>query len=109
MIGIDIAKIDRFKGIKEADFKHWRNFFSKNEWKYCFSKPRVDEHLAAIFSIKESVMKAVGDYLVGRFDLISVEHDEQGRPEVFIEGKLGIVNVSVSHESGLVVTVAITI
>ena len=108
MIGVDLVKIDRFKEINEDDFKVWDKFFNLDEWAYSFSKGNSHEHLAAIFSAKESVMKAVGGDLIGRFDLIKIKHNKDGRPVALISGKNNRkVEISISHDSGFVVSVAV--
>ncbi|MBO05811.1 MAG: holo-ACP synthase [Candidatus Pacebacteria bacterium] len=110
MIGIDIADIKRFKKIKQEDFSLWEKVFTDSEWEYCFNKPNPSQHLAGIFASKEAVMKAVGSDIMKRYDLIEVTHDGNGKPNVVLKTKeIHKLEISISHDGGLAIAVAIKI
>lgn len=118
MIGIDIAKVDRF------DEPLLNKIALPNEIKYInktSSQKLVKQKIASLFSIKEAVMKALG---LGKesgvsFKDIELLHDESGKPYVNLYGKAleqkeklyknKSIEISISHESDVVVAVAIII
>jgi holo-[acyl-carrier protein] synthase len=59
-VGVDIEDISRFEKMarnrKEAELA---KIYTKNEIVYCFSKAKPAQHLAARFSGKEAVIKAL--------------------------------------------------
>jgi holo-[acyl-carrier protein] synthase len=89
-IGADVVEILR---IKKSALRFGRRFFERvftdNEIKYCQSKKRGYEHLAARFAAKEAVLKALG---VG-WPMIPLKHVEvvndpsTGSPEIRLYGK----------------------
>lgn len=108
MIGIDIADIKRFEQIKKPDFSLWERVFTESEWEYCFDKPNPHQHLAGIFAAKEAVMKAVGDDIMKRYDFIEIMHESNGKPNIVLKTKkTQELDVSISHDGGIVVAVAI--
>ena len=107
MIGIDIVTVERFKKIPESEFSLWKKTFTEKEWQYCFSKSSSALHLAGIFAAKEAVMKAVGGDKMGRFDHIEITHTKEGKPEAFVQDQKKNVAVSISHDGGFAVAIAI--
>ncbi|HLD31632.1 MAG TPA: 4'-phosphopantetheinyl transferase superfamily protein [Patescibacteria group bacterium] len=109
MIGIDIADTARFVKLKKEDFPYWEKYFTQGEWGYSFGKANPEEHLSGIFAAKEAVMKALGGEFVGRFDKIQIIHSEGGQPIALIQNEKRNVEVSISHDHGVSVAVAINL
>lgn len=106
MIGIDIIKISRFKRIKIAKYPLWNKSFSETEWKYAFSRPDPASSLAGIFAAKEAVIKAIGATL-DELWRIEICHLNNGRPYAKVSGRKGRLSVSISHDGGFAVAVAL--
>ncbi len=87
-IGIDIIEIQRFRAFPPS--KHSRfyaHIFSEYELQYCsdFSDPYP--HFAGIFAAKEAIFKAVNKLLPIKLTQISIQHDKNGKPEVWPEDR----------------------
>jgi holo-[acyl-carrier protein] synthase len=98
-IGIDITEVARIRKIYSKSPSSFGRFFTAEELAYCRRGKNVCERLAARFSAKEAVIKALD-----RTDLplrsISVSKAETGRPEIALKGpglKGFKVLVSLSH------------
>ncbi|KKU51524.1 MAG: hypothetical protein A3H69_02000 [Candidatus Sungbacteria bacterium RIFCSPLOWO2_02_FULL_47_9] len=109
MVGIDIIKIDRFRGFRREEYGFWRNVFTHDEWGGAFASAFPARRLAGVFACKEAVMKAVGSSYLGRFDKISVNSDTSGKPFVRLSDDDVEVSVSISHEKEYAVAFAIKI
>lgn len=108
-IGVDIARVSRFKKWVENPSMIER-FFNPKECKSFKSVQKSCEHYAARFAVKEAFGKALGTGLLG-FDLkdVYVLNKESGEPYLVLENKaLEIlkkrcnnpqVHISLSHES----------
>lgn len=96
-IGVDIENIGRFKLDRIKNKIFLERIFSKQELKYCFSKHDPAPHLAARFSAKEAIVKAVNGF--GKkppaLNKISVENTTKGAPLVVLRGY--DVKISLSH------------
>jgi holo-[acyl-carrier protein] synthase len=64
-IGTDIEKISRFHKLK-SNLKFVNLVYTDGEQRYCFSKNKPEEHLAARFAAKESIIKSYFS-LTGKF------------------------------------------
>ena len=118
-LGIDILRVDR---IKQSIDRHGKRFtdrvFTVGEQDYCASKSNSFESLAARFSVKEAVFKALGRGwdVCGGFSAVEVVSDAYNRPGIVFHGKakeiaedLGVVNifVSITHHAGISAAVVI--
>ncbi|MFH1963206.1 MAG: holo-ACP synthase [bacterium] len=89
-IGADVVEILR---IKKSFLRFGRRFleriFTENEIKYCQSKKRSYEHLAARFAAKEAVLKTFGvGWPMIPLRNIEVTNDPiTGSPEIQLSGK----------------------
>ncbi|MBU0700881.1 holo-ACP synthase [bacterium] len=89
-IGADVVEILR---IKKSFLRFGRRFleriFTENEIKYCQSKKRSYEHLAARFAAKEAVLKSFGvGWPMIPLRNIEVTNDPiTGSPEIQLSGK----------------------
>lgn len=115
-IGTDILEIER---IQEAVSKHGDHFiqriFTSQEQNYCRQYRDPIPHFAALFSVKESIAKALGCGIgekLGWQD-IEIEHDTAGKPIVKFSTKIQQsfnhpqVIISISHCRAYVSTVAL--
>ena len=86
-IGVDIEKIARFRNLRrESDGAFLNRIFTPNELDYCFSKTAPGPHLAARFSGKEAILKALS-YLTRRMpesNEIEILNEERGKPNASI-------------------------
>jgi len=108
-IGIDLAKISRFKRVKKADFNKWCRIFSEAEWVYGFKDAHTAEHLAGIFASKEAAMKANKKAGVAHFRDWEIKHTSDGTPELFYKGEKLNNYLSISHDAGTAIAVVVII
>ena len=107
-IGTDIAKVSRFeKWVKSPEMI--ARFFNQKECNSAASVQSAAEHYAARFAAKEAFGKALGTGIFG-YELteVYIQNDENGKPELFVEGKaleilknkcgISKIHVSLSHE-----------
>ena len=107
-IGTDIAKVSRFeKWVKSPEMI--ARFFNQKECNSASSVQSSAEHYAARFAAKEAFGKALGTGIFG-YELteVYIQNDENGKPELFVEGKaleilknkcgISKIHVSLSHE-----------
>ncbi len=104
-VGIDCEDINRFK-IENID-KYEKKFLSKQECEYYmeFSDEKKLKFIAARFSCKEAIFKAIG---IGidkvKFKDISILNDDNGKPICLIEGYE--CSVSITYCNNIVTTIA---
>lgn len=102
-IGTDIESIDRFKKFDyEKNESSLSKIFTKDELDYCFSKNEAAPHLAARFSAKEAVFKALSDMgeSIQNYREIEIIHNDIGGPTVKINNEKSEklqVKISLSH------------
>lgn len=82
-IGVDIAEIRRFRNL-DVKSPFFNKVFTQQEIDYCLSYSDPTPHLAAIFTGKEAVIKALGGRSSVSMQSIEVMHDEKGAPHVRI-------------------------
>ena len=112
-IGADIESIDRFRKFNRADANSFLNrIFTKNELDYCFSKEDTAPHLAARYSGKEAIIKALSGISKSTLDYRDIEifNNENGAPMVRLNNsnfdKLHTI-ISLSHCSDKALAFAI--
>ncbi len=116
-IGIDIVEIDRIRNTVEKFGERFLNkIFTQAELDYCLSKKMKYQHLAARFSAKEAISKALATGWNKEFRWKDVEifNEKSGLPIVNLKGGLkelvgngNEIKISISHSENYVVTVAI--
>jgi holo-[acyl-carrier protein] synthase len=89
-VGTDIIEVQRVEEKLARTEGLKQQLFTAREIAYCESKRRPALHFAARFAAKESFFKALGTGWNGgfRFDEIEVVNNDQGKPELFIHGKV---------------------
>ncbi|MFA6433505.1 MAG: holo-ACP synthase [Elusimicrobiales bacterium] len=92
-VGIDITEVSRIRRLYKKTPSFLKRFFTTEEIAYCLKGKNVCERIAARFSAKEAVIKALD-----RKDLplkaISISKTGTGRPEVALNGA-GLKGVTV--------------
>lgn len=107
-IGTDIIEVQRVEKKLSKTQGLKKRLFTEREVAYCESKHRPALHYAARFAAKEAFLKAMGTGWTGghKFSEIEVVNNEQGRPELYVYGRVkefcethGItgMEVSLSH------------
>lgn len=118
-IGTDIIEIERVKKAYERNKKFLNRIFTETEIEYLQNRNMGVQHIAGMFSSKESVSKALGSGIYGfKWKNIEIRHNKAGAPEVKLYGRAkqiaehkGIeeVKISISHSREYVVTFAMGI
>ena len=89
-LGTDLIDVARVEQKLRDDPGMINELFTPSEISYCEAKHRPAQHFAARFAAKEALLKALGtgwrDGLSWRE--IEIRHDEQGRPLMFLSGKV---------------------
>lgn len=94
-IGTDIELINRFKK-KYGNNRFFELVFTKREREYCDGKKNPSVNYAGKFCAKEAVIKALGKKMAPQE--IEIINDKEGKPEVFIQGKLNKkIYCTISH------------
>ena len=102
-VGVDIEYISRFENIEaEKDSSFLKTTFTGNELDYCFANRFPAQHLAARFSAKEAIFKALSgfDWVKLVYGDIEILNDERGIPRASIKKEgLSDLNIclSLSH------------
>lgn len=101
-VGVDIEDISSFPDSNNySDDRFYTDNFSLNEIDYCKLKKNPKGSFAAIFSLKESIVKADNSLKRVPFNELDIKHDSKGKP--IYDGFL----LSNSHSNSNVVSVAI--
>lgn len=100
-IGIDIEEIAQFELSANYDNAFYTDNFSAEEIAYCKNKADPRASFAALFSLKESIVKADNAYKGVPFKTLSIKHSDEGRPA------FNGFSLSASHTENYVVTIAI--
>ena len=113
-IGCDIEDISRFRNIIEnGSSKIFDKIFTKEEQKYCNSKPDPAVHYTGKFCAKEAVVKAIKSAKIVnyiRINQIEIQSLNTGQPEVKLKIKIkGTCKVSISHTSDYAISMALFI
>jgi len=112
-VGVDIENIDRFKiHVRMENNSFLSKIFTVKELEYCYSKSNPAVHLAARYSGKEAVIKALTsiDALIPEYNHIEILNNGRGVPVVSIneEGFDNYkFNISLSHCDDKVVGFAV--
>lgn len=113
-IGCDIEDISRFRNIiKNGSNKIFDKIFTKEEQKYCNSKPDPAVHYTGKFCAKEAVVKAIKSAKTVnsiRINQIEIQSLNTGQPIVKLKIKIkGTCKVSISHTSDYAISMALFI
>ncbi len=104
-IGTDIELLKRFKK-RGMNKRFLESVFTKRERDYCDRKKNSHISYAGKFCAKESVIKALGKRM--DFKEIEIINNPNGRPEVYIKGKLNrSIKCSISHSGEYAIACAL--
>ena len=102
-IGIDIEDISNFPSVENFfEEQFYIDNFSSYEIEYCAARKNPLESFAALFSLKEAIVKADNSFGLKKFNQINIKHNPQGKPE------FKNFYLSTSHSKDLVMSLAIT-
>lgn len=105
-VGTDIDAISRFeKYSKNSSDSFLQRIYTQNEINYCFGYKNPEQHLAARFSAKEAVYKALSSMGINdiHYSDIEILNDDNGVPFVNLTVKKYdnlIFRLSLSHGNG---------
>jgi holo-[acyl-carrier protein] synthase len=113
-VGVDAIGVGRLERLLADHPASAEELFTEQELRYCRSKRRCTEHLAARFAAKEAVLKAFGTGVSQRMRFADVEvvNDSNGRPQVRLGGEvasfaqrrgLSTLDVSMTHTEGMAI------
>lgn len=106
-IGTDLEEVRRFEDLSDCAFRAFlKKNFTQNELDYCLSKDAPAPHLAARFSGKEAVIKALFCLNITHifYPAIEIINNEHGVPCVRINTDYSeklYIKLSLSHSSGM--------
>ena len=108
MIGVDIVKIERIVAVAGSN-----RIFSDREIQYAEKFKNKLEHYAGFYACKEALFKALQDeeQKKVKFNEISVEHNDNGRPFVCLLGQTKKTlegkdfEVSISHDGDYAIAI----
>jgi len=125
MIGVDIIRVERIKGLAAKDKNN--KVFTKKEREYADLKvgevnlynndfSPVYRTLAGMYAAKEAFLKAIGTGIGGELSLSDIEilHDEMGKPFISKNEKIQnmllrkaiiFVDLSISHDGEYAIAV----
>ena len=115
-IGTDILEISRFKKVMDKHPERFlKRIFNLDEQKYCQTYIGPISHLAARFSVKEAIAKALGSGIGQNlsFKDMIIERETNGKPTVRFSEKAQEkfqnpkVEISISHCQKYVTATAI--
>ncbi len=88
-IGVDLARIDRFKRFVADRRTVLERLFAPSELEYALAKKRPEQYLAARFAAKEAFLKALGTGLSEglSWQQIIVVRDDSGCPALQLSGR----------------------
>jgi holo-[acyl-carrier protein] synthase len=89
-IGTDIIEIQRVADKLRRTGGLKNRVFTPREIAYCESKAKSAQHFAARFAAKEAFLKAIGTGWSRGYRFVDVEilNNEQGKPEIVVQGKV---------------------
>lgn len=116
MIGVDTVAVPRITAAICSD-AFVKRVYTPYEQQYCVARPNPHESFAGLFCAKEAVVKALktgfGNGIMPND--IEIVHDKSGAPKVVAHGEAArllqgkSVELSVSHDGGFAIAVAIII
>lgn len=121
-IGVDVVEVSRISRLLDRfGERAERRLFTPSERERCRGCPNVAECYAARFAAKEAVLKALGTGLAGGITWQDLQVDSPGGgtpPSIRLEGRArdrlqalvgpaGTFHLTLSHEAGLAVAVAV--
>jgi holo-[acyl-carrier protein] synthase len=110
MIGVDVVGVERLRKSLAASPRLAERLFTEAERAYCEGAADPTVHFAGTLAAKEAVIKALGlGSLTAWAWRIEIERDSSGAPSAWVQsdGVKTAVEVSISHDAGVAVAVAL--
>jgi holo-[acyl-carrier protein] synthase len=110
VVGIDVVDIERLRAVMARSPRLSRRVFTAGERAYCEARADPVVHFAGTLAAKEAVIKALGlgalPIWARRIEIVRAA----GAPRVEVTGAdASGVNISISHDAGVAVAVAVRI
>jgi holo-[acyl-carrier protein] synthase len=110
MIGVDVVDIERLRAALARNPRLEERLFTKEERLYCHDLADPFPSFAGTLAAKEAAIKALRlGPLAAWARRIAVSRDREGVPTVRIEGLDKEVQISISHDGGVAVAVALSL
>ena len=111
-VGVDIVDTKRFTGYSDKSDIRLSRWFTVDELDYCFRRNPPSNSLAGKFAAKEAVIKLLTNQGVNISHLREIEilNNAKGKPFVKsspLEGINDKIKISISHDGGLAIAIAI--
>jgi holo-[acyl-carrier protein] synthase len=108
VVGIDVVDIERLRAVMARSPRTSQRLFTAAERAYCEARPDPIVHFAGTLAAKEAVIKALAlgalPVWAGRIEIVR----DAGAPRVQVTGAdASGVNISISHDAGVAVAVAV--
>ena len=87
-IGIDIVSVSKVGELISKHKEFLTTVFTAREIAYCEGKRKSEEHFAARFAAKESVLKAFGIGLGIEWTDVEILSSNSGKPRVCLQGEV---------------------
>jgi len=110
MLGIDVVDVERLRALLQRSPHLERRLFTEAERDHCRTTPDPILHLAGTLAAKEAVIKAARlGPLVAWSRRIEIDRDRAGAPsaQVTEDGRSRACQISISHDGGIAVAVAL--
>ena len=108
MMGIDVAGIERMREFLSDHPNAEERFFTEAERRHCRAHEDPARHFAGTFAAKEAVVKALRlGPAVAWASRIEIVRAPGGEPSARCPGVDGAIPISISHDAGVAVAVAL--
>ena len=110
MLGTDVVDVERLRALLARSPEIESRLFTPGERAYCRGKPDPIVSFAGTLAAKEAVMKASGlGVLPAWARRIEIKRSPAGAPEVTVASERSNFALSISHDAGVAVAVALRV
>ena len=107
-VAIDVVHVERIRRIIARYPRATHAFFTDGERSYCNGRADPALHFAGTFAAKEAVVKALRLSSINAWARrIEIVRETNGNPVAFVEPARREVQISISHDAGVAVAVAV--
>ncbi len=108
MVGVDVVDIERLRAVMTRSPRISNRLFTDAERAYCERRPDPVAHYAGTLAAKEAVIKALSlTSLPVWARRIEIARGPGGAPRVTVAGVDSQVHISISHDAGVAVGIAL--
>ena len=111
-VAIDVVHVERVRRILARYPRAIESMYSDAERDYCAGRADPATHFAGTFAAKEAVVKALGLSSINAWvRRIEIVRDRHGRPVAHVsdESESHRVEISISHDAGVAVAIALAL